>query len=308
MPITVFTGKNSYIIQQELQQLVQDFVEQYGSNEIVRLDGAEVSVDQLSGALFEQGLFSEKSLVVLREISANKRLQEQLEDLFNRIPDDTHLVIVDQGLDKRTSFFKKLRASAQLNDFPEPDEYTLAQWVQSEVKQRGGDIGRAEASFLVARVGLDQWQLSHEIDKLINEKQPVQKADIETVVEERMRETIFNLLDLAFAKETDKTIRTYRSLLLHRTDPHYILSMIGWQLHVLLIVAHAANMPAEQIAKRTKLSPFVIRKAQSTLRTTKKHELVVTSELIVEADYQTKTGAITDAEALVEQVLVAIAK
>ena len=307
MPIVVLTGKNSYIISQTLEQLTRDFVAKQKPAEVLRLDGNEIEFDTLNRALFEQGLFSTKVLVILRQLASNKVLQQKLETVFTSIPEDVHLVIIDQKLDKRTQFYKKLKAVANVKDYPELDEQALALWIQAEFTQKGGEIAAAEARFLVSRAGTDQWQLSHEIDKLINENQPVQKADIERVVDQQMSESIFSLLDLAFSKKQDQAMRTYRNLILQRIDPYYILSMIAWQLHILLVVAHSGGASVDQIANQAKLSPFVVKKAQAVMRLTNKAELEQMSSFVVDADFQAKTGAASDVEALVEYLLVKLA-
>lgn len=307
MPVTTLTGKNAYQISSKLSKLRADFASVNGATNVLSLDGETCSYDDLSAAVFEQGLFSQKSLVLLSGVSSNKFLQEKLLDQLESIPEDAHLVIVDSKLDKRTAFFKALKKNTDLNDFPEADEYGLSSWVTEEFRAMGGEIKPADASVLVGRVGADQWALKNELDKLINHPQPVTRKTIEEVVDMSFRETIFSLLDLAFSKQTDKTIEAYRDLVANRIDPYYIMSMIAWQLHVMLGVAFAGNRSAEDIAKQAKLSPYVVRKSQAAARQTNKTELASVATRFVEVDYQTKTSASTDVETLVEQLLIKIA-
>ncbi len=307
MPVTILTGKNSYLMQQKLQAICDEFLKDHEVSGVVRLDAETASFEQLNQAVFEQGLFSAQALVILRDVSANKFLQEKLEPLLESVPADVELVIVDEHLDKRTTFFKTLKTLGALHDFAELDEFGLSRWALERFKELGGQMESNVAAALVRRAGTNQWMIAHELDKLLHHEQPVNIETVEAVVEAQFSETIFSLLDLAFSKQTDAAVSLYRQLVVNRVDPYYILSMVGWQLHAMVVVAFAGSRSEQEIARSAKLSPFVVRKSLGLLRHTTKPALVHSIDRFTEIDALSKTSGSSEPEVLVERLITDIA-
>ena len=305
--ITTITGKNSFLAQQKLGQIKQAFIEEFGDSAINELDGEVVQFDQVQQHVMSQGLFSQNSLVVLRDVSSNKHLQEQLIDLLDGVPSDTHLVIYDTNLDRRTTFFKAVKKGTEFVDCAELEERDLVQWARDELEKSGLKLGFSEAQYLVQRVNLDQWLLFHELEKLANVEGPITKELIQDMVDESFTESIFNLLDDAFGKRADKALSSYRNMLRNKVESHYVFSMLVWQLHILLLVAYAKDVQPATIAKDNKLSPFVVQKTSKLLNKTSRAELKSVVGKASEIDSDSKTKAAYNMDAAVDLLIAHIA-
>ncbi len=305
--ITVITGKNHFLAGQKLSQLKASFIEQHGSSSVNEIDGEDATLEQVMQPLMSQGLFSSDSLVVLRDVAKNKYLQEGLLDKLEQVPSDAHLVIYDSNLDRRSTFFKTLRKDTEFVDCVEMDERDMVQWARDEFAELGGELGFAEAQFLVQRLNNDQWLLYNELQKLSSVEEPITKALIEEMVEESFNESIFNLLDRAFAKQANQALGSYRQMLANRVEPHYVFSMLVWQLHILLVVAYGGDRSPETIAKDNKLSPFVVKKSAGLVRKTSLTELRSIVARAVEVDIDSKTKAAYDMESAVDALIARIA-
>lgn len=308
MPVHVLTGKNDYAIHQRQDELRDAFVAEHGADGVVRLDGEVAEFDDVRAAVYAQGLFATHTCVVLTNVAKNKHLQEKLVEQGLTVPNEVEFIIADSDLDKRGVFYKAAKKAGFVEEFAELDEFALARWAAEYFTELGGKMSSQVARNLVERVGPDQWLMHNELHKLLYHEQPITREVIEDVVELSFRDTIFNLLDTAFAGRGEETLRMYRDMITNKVEPHYILSMIAWQLHALMVVAHAPKGESpDQIAKATKLSPYVVRKCQTTLAQMSLHRLRQVVDETIEVDYKAKTSAATDVEALVEQLLVQIA-
>ena len=87
--INLFSGENSYEIQQRLDRVAAGF-----SGEVERFDGSELSIDMLPDLFMGQTLFATERLIVLRNTSENKSVWNVLSEWLERAG-DTDVVLVE---------------------------------------------------------------------------------------------------------------------------------------------------------------------------------------------------------------------
>src|SRR5689334_5189629 len=139
--ITVLTGNNSFLLQQELKRLVNDFVGSYGELNLERLDGEEATAERLIEATHSLPFLAEKKLVILRNPGSQKAFVEKIEEIINGIPDGVEVIVVEPKIDRRSSYFKVLKSKTVFMDFTQPDSQKLNTWIVQFVKDLGGSIG-----------------------------------------------------------------------------------------------------------------------------------------------------------------------
>src|SRR5680860_9144 len=165
--ITLLAGENSFDIQRALNAIINDFEDIDGHVE--KIEGTELRVSQLPDILMGVSLFSQKRLVIVRNLSENKDVWPVLGDWIPKMSDDIHLVLIESKPDKRTSTYKKLKEKASVREFQPWSDRDLAmveRWVTAEAKKQGLELDKKCVQFLVQWVGVDQWQLFHAIEKL----------------------------------------------------------------------------------------------------------------------------------------------
>ena len=108
--ITTLCGENGFALQRELKSRVDAFVAEHGDLALERLDAAEVDVARLQEALTSLPFLASKKLVVIRSGSANKQFMEQAATWLSDLPETTDVIIADAKLDKRSSYYKYLKA------------------------------------------------------------------------------------------------------------------------------------------------------------------------------------------------------
>ncbi len=296
--ITVLTGENAYLLQAELRQRIADFVVEYTDMGLEQLDGEEVSYDRMREALEGLPFLASKKLVLLRSPSANKQFIEKAADLLANVAETTDVIIVEPKPDKRTSYYKFLKKSADVKDFPQMDESSLSRWLTEQAKGQGGSVSLADARYLVDRVGANQQLLYNEITKLLNYNPKVTRQTIELLTDHTPQSTIFELLEAALGGNEKKALSLYTDQRAMKVEPQYILAMLAWQIHIMAVVSAADGRDATEIAKVAKINPFVVRKTQNLVQQMSMVQIKQLVRRALELDIALKSQPIDADEAL----------
>ena len=253
--ITVLSGENSFELARSLEAIIAAFP---GTAE--KFDGDSLELSQLPDLLQGGTLFATERLIIVRELSENKRLWDVLPDWLERIDADVQLVLVEPKPDKRTKTYKELKKHAEVREFApwgDRDVMTAEKWVSEEASRQGVEIDRRSVQTLVARVGLDQWQLYHALEKLAA-LGTVTPQIIEQVIDATPNENVFNLLDAALRGDVTKVHAMIASL--ERTqDPYMTFGLLSGQVFQLAALAVSDKTSAE-VAKDIGAHPYALGK------------------------------------------------
>lgn len=268
--ITTLAGTNTFLLQYELRKLVDGFLANNDNLALERIDGEEADLAHIQEAVTSLPFLSDKKLVVLRAPSANKQFVEQAEQLLEQVYDTTDLIIVEPKIDKRSSYYKLLKKSANYHEFTELDGNGLAAWLVRVAKENGGIISSNDARYLVERVGANQQMLSGELDKLLLYESQyegrVSRESIDLLTDRTPQSTIFQLLETAFAGNVRQTFALYEEQRALKVEPQQIVAMLAWQLHILALIKTAGQRNPADIAKDAKISPYVVQKSAAIVR------------------------------------------
>lgn len=242
--ITLLTGENSFELTRALDAMTSEF-----DGVAEKFEGSELQVTQLPDLLLGGTLFADTRLVIIKGLSENKLLWEALPDWLERMDDAIHVVLVEPKPDKRTRTYKELKKSAVVREFAgwgERDGMSAEAWVITESKRQGLLMDKKSAQRLVSRVGLDQWQLFHAIEKLVVLPE-VTPEIIDTIIEATPTENVFNLFDGALHGNTQKVSQMIR--VLERTqDPYMTFGLLSGQVFQLAALASSTKSSPEVAA------------------------------------------------------------
>jgi DNA polymerase III delta subunit len=141
--------------------------------EIVRGDdgGVKAAVEGLR----QVGMFSSGQCVWLRGFAPDADQSRLLLELFEGgLPDDSHLIVTAEKIDRRMSAFRKLADAGAIEDLRIPkdkrgkfDEATLAKFVAARIRESGLKAPKpAVITLLVERAGGELGAFAQEIDRL----------------------------------------------------------------------------------------------------------------------------------------------
>jgi len=264
--ITTLTGTNDFLLTTELRRIKKDFIAEHTDFGFESYDGQELDPKQLPSILQALPFLSARRMVILRQPSAQKVVQDDVEKLLNTVSDSTDVVIVEPKVDKRTSYYKMLKKDTDFREYNPLDERALADWLVAQSKAGQGALSSADALYLVRRVGANQLLLSNELQKLLAYQPNITRQTIDEMTEPTPQSSVFDLLDAALNGNKQKTVALYLEQRQQKVEPMAIMGMLAWQLHILALVKTAGERSPTAIASEAKVNPYVVSKTQSIAR------------------------------------------
>lgn len=243
-----------------------DFKEAHGEFGIEQFEAGDIAFGRLLENVSSLPFLAARRMIIVRDLSANKTLIEKIEQLLDAVSDTTDLLLVEAKFDKRLTLYKTLKKRTEFIEFGELDERELAKWAVSYVAENGGSLKANDATHLIARVGINQIGLKHELDKLMSFNANISKVTIELLTEPLPRSSVFDLLDAAFSGDKKRAMSLYEDQRKQQVEPQAIMGMIAWQLHILAVVKFNEKDGPETIARNAKLNLFVVRKTLGITR------------------------------------------
>jgi len=260
MAITL-CGTNSYLIDNELSSITENFEKKYKEGVLERFDASEANFDDLVQATHSASLFSIYKLVIIREINNSNLDVEKIKRLLTDVPEEVEIVFLGTGLDKRTEVFKCLKKLTKLTEYLNLEPYKLPSWLVEEALNFGIKLNTDDAMHLINRVGSNQAILYQELKKLAIFSKNITKKEIDELTVPTPQSTIFQLLEAAFMGNTKNALKLYDEQKEQGTDALQILGMIIWQMHILAIILWRDGRSPQQISSDFKLNPYVVQKS-----------------------------------------------
>lgn len=259
--IITLMGNNGYLLKRRIDELVADFIKKHGDLALQRIDGDETDLQTVLEAVQSLPFLATRKMVVLRDVSRNKQLAESIEQIISSVGDTTDVVFYEPQIDRRTAFFKLLKAKTKFEDYPELDNYSLAKWLVDEAKKQGGSIGQGDANYLIGRVGTNQSLLFNELQKLLLYNPSISRETIDLLTQQTPQSKVFDLLDAAFAGRREQALKLYANQRAQKVEPQALHAMISWQLQQIALTKYAIGKTAAEIARDTGLKEYPISKA-----------------------------------------------
>jgi DNA polymerase-3 subunit delta len=299
--ITLLTGENSFENERTLHEIEAGFD---GTSE--RTDGDTLELKQLPDLLMGGTLFASKRLVIIKNLSENKTLWTTFSEWASRVSSDVHLVLVEPKPDKRTKTYKDLQKIADVREsklWTERDFLKAEQWTVIEAKQRGFTLDKKSAHVLVERVGVNQWQLAHALEKLAV-ADVVSPEVVEALIEANPVENVFLLFEAALGGDGVR-IKKMLQILETTEDPYRLLGLLGGQAVQLAVVA-VTDKPTAEVASDMGVHPYALSKLAPAARKLGRSGAKKVVAAFAEADAGVKTSA-ADPWLLIERALIKVA-
>lgn len=299
-------GEEYYLIRYYKNALVDAILDGKENMNFSAFSGKNINFSEVASLANTLPFFSEYRVILIENASIFSSANELAEDLSD-IPASTVLIFVEESADKRTKLYKFLSKNGLCVEFPREKPENLSKWILSVCKKNQILITKADADYLLYRVGNSMDMLYQEMEKLISfvhEKGKIEREDIEIVCPETLQDKIFKLMDCIGKKDRTAALRYYYDLFELREPMLKILSLITRHFHILLVVKKLqAEGRQGELPTVLKLPPFVI---SNYLRDAGNFSLAVLTEALEYAatlDYEIKRGKILDKIAIENLIL-----
>lgn len=304
-------GDDTFRVQEKVKQMKEAFKVKFdptGLNtaEYPTQNKPKLEVGEVMGAVRSLPFLGTKRMVVVRDLISNTKKTDMdvWEQGFKQTPDSTIVVFWEmlepKELEKKPLFQAlKDRVETHVFSFPELEGAQLQRWVSDRVEARGGSMSVAALSALAERVGGDLWAMDHEISKLVAYAggAEISRTMVDELVPMSFEEKIFELMDAVSQKRKADAIRMLHNERLAGSDDHYLLTMLGRQVRILLgaraLLDENPRATKETLAAALGIHPFVAQKALAQAKGFSLAHLKTVHDLLFEFDQQLKTGQVT---------------
>lgn len=290
-------GDDSFRSRQKLQAIVSRFSEKYGRLNVAVHSSSTLTPALVDDLLLAQSLLSPKRLVVLENVftDAPSAIKDYLAESLPAVAEDLTVILYqDSDIAPKDSLLLALQRPGQAENFKPLTGSQLTSAITQAATAMGASIDRAASETLAQICGNDFWQIQSELAKLkaYASGRPIVAADVSVFAQRTVESKTFDLVDAIMAKNLKGANQTLGALLAAGEDPIRILAAITYQLRALVRTKDLMRLgrsPAE-IAKLTRLHPFVVKKTASSLRTTSEDWPAQAYRQMVHIDWSIKTG------------------
>lgn len=268
------------------------------------LDCEKETPEKIWEQILAAPFLAEKRLVVLENLLISKHRETQAALLKRleekKLPAD-NVVIFWEGTDEFKSkeakaLSEKLKKEKYAQKFDIPTGAKLAAWAESEIKERGGNISRQALNSLISNIGADMWLLDSVLNQLLAYKngEEITVKDIGLFLEEKIDDSIFNLMDAIVAKQPQKAYQMLREQYRLGKEPGYIFAMLARQFRVLAELRdyyeRHEQLPSETLATKLGLHPYAVKKSLPLVKRYTLAELKNIYKALLDLDINAKTG------------------
>jgi DNA polymerase-3 subunit delta len=270
----------------------------------------ENSIRHIVDTINTPNLLAPKRLVICKNLISAYPSDEQkkmLEYLKKKkeLGEDKDVVAIfweEEKVKKNNALYKFLvskESGVKSQNFEKLTGTKLETWALRMVKEISPNTqisGRA-LSKLISYCDGDNFLLSREIEKLIAYagEEMISENDVDLLVKANLSTNIFQMVEALGANNKKEALSLFHSHLQNGDDPFYLLSMFFYQFRNMLKISDFAERGMSQeyeIARETKLHPYVVKKTLSQLRNFSFEKLKEIYGKLEKLDSAVKTGKI----------------
>ena len=305
-------GPDGYRLKQNSRVVLDNYRKKHPSGIFFKFDLSDAGeIIKVEDAVKSGSLFGEVKLIVIKNAFSNKAGAERMEELIrsqNLLNEkDTVLTFIENQEEKELIKNKKLfnlligkenviRSIGYLNG------ESLAKWVRSEFALRKCSVEPEAVRELAATAGNDSWVLANEIEKLCNFRMGdmVKKEDVLLLSFKKTDLNIFDFVDAIAGKNKARAYEILFKEIKNGRDPYYLLTMMVYSFRNMLTAKDLADrgMSLDEITKKSKLHPFVVRKTCQSVKKFNLTELKGFYGNLLNMDTRSKEGIINLTDSL----------
>lgn len=297
-PVYLLCGTEDY-----LKKLYQDKLKAgilAGSDDMnySYFEGKETDPLKIMEAADTLPFFSEHRLICVKNSGLFKSSND-LADYLKTMPNSTHIVFVENEIDKRNRLYKAVKELGYISEMNGMDERNLKLWVSTTLKAGGKKITESSALYFLNKCGTDMVLLSQELEKLIcyaYDRDVITNEDIDAVCTTLVTGKVFQMIDAIASGRQGQALTLYYDLLTLREKPLSILFLLSRQFNILLQVkelsGHGYNNSI--IASKVSVPPFAVNKYIAQAKNFSKTRLIEALEACASIEEQIKTGRLNE--------------
>jgi len=296
-------GNESFLQDFFIQELATFFLCDSGIKKHISLD--DDKQDQLLADLSAFSLFSERELIVVRQIKKlTTNARKELLDYLKSPNPDTCLVLIAEEYDNRNTLQKSLKSETILVDVRVPFPYKMKEWVSFIVKSKKYKINDGTISNLIDLYGDSIAHVVNEIEKItlmVGTETLIDDSIVEAQLSAGREYHIWQLQDAIGSKDTEKSISMVKSLIENGTGiPQLIINFTNLFQQLLW-----HSMGLRQSTEYTGLNKIIFGNLNNFSRNFHQYEIESALLVLRKSDMLTKSTSLSPLS-LIEPVIINI--
>ncbi len=307
----LFFGEEEYVKQVYVEKM-KEIIDDAGFADFnhITIDEKDLEPDFVNDALESFPMMTERKLIIIKNSGIFQKAREDVKEFWSKrlknIPDYVTLVFDETGVDKRSVLYKTAAKEGLAAEFEYLSETDMVAWVEREARRNKKTISRNSAAYMVGICDEGLSYVKNELNKLISFcDSEITVSDIERIVAKSLSVRVFDLTDAIMAGDADKAVALTEDFKTVKESAFKILYLLSGTfdkcLRTRLMSAEGASYG--DIAEKTGIKPFLVRKYMENGRKFGEDYLVGRIMRVAEIDLSIKEGEIDEWTALEQYVL-----
>ena len=304
MEIKVICGTNHFLIEETLKTIKENSL-----SEVLRIDGASITKDDLSVSLSSFSMFEEKKIQIIDSFLIRLIDEEKSgnwDNLFTIIipPESPNSVLFVEKFDDENelnSFLRKkvisdLNCEIEIVNTPSGrgGSREITDWIRSREEDLGLILNNNQRMYMTYESNKDYSLLDNELKKLatFSSGEQMSDNDFDKLVSFSRNYKIFDLLDMFFANRIDEISKILTNLFSNGIQSNEIVGLMNSEIHKVLQIKYLINekKSIDEISKITGIrSKYYFNKLFSTAKKIDLSRLINTQNALLKFDIKSKT-------------------
>jgi len=304
-PYYCISGSEEYLRRTAIDNIIGNIKKQSGDQLTVqKMFADEAGPDELELALASYSLFSEKSVVIIKDARKLKQSCWDIIDRFLDAPSDACILILeDEKFDSRKKSIKKIVKQKHMYDFPVLYDNERLTWIKSYARKKGFGISDEAAQYLRDSVEPKLTHYMQEFEKIslfLDENTSITLDDLKTVTRSTRAFNIFEFVEALFSGRKNKSIEYFNDIFIYNESVPGVIVMIVRQLVILLKIKllKTGRSPGNEVLRKIGITRFHYEKFRQQADRFSIADLNDCLKAALEADTNLKTGKQSDKMAL----------
>jgi DNA polymerase-3 subunit delta len=243
--------------------------------------------------------FADSRVIVIENSGLFKKCPEDFEKKLQALPESTHIIFVENEVDKRNRLYKWIGKAGYVSEMNTPDEKMLLGWVKGLCKKEEKQMDDSVIIYFVEHMGTDMLLLKNELEKLFSYcygKSEITIEDVRQVCVSQAEDKLFDMLDAIGSRNQEKALLLYHDLLALREPAMRVLYMFTRHFHILMQVNALSEEGKDNktIASACGIPPFLVKKYAAQAGKYTYQQLRCMVEQCQDTDERIKTGRVQD--------------
>jgi len=277
-------------------------------------DGEDFNFEKFHSTCMQSGFLATKRLIIVKNFLAHGKAdpKKAVLDLLLKIKDDQQNIIIfwEQGNPKPDELADFLK-SQKKEEFKAMTSFELKNWLKNYLQKHNANIEPRALDSLIMTGGNNLWFLKNELDKLIAHAagKIITIEDLTAItIAQLVQQNIFEMAECLAAGQKNKALKILENQLSFGENELYLFSMIVRQFRIIQQLRHLLDSgikTEKELADKTKLNPFVVKKILPSAKTADPEKLKRIYQKLLQCDRQLKRSNVSK-DQLLEMLLLKI--